>query len=27
VCHVVSKAFSISKNTTAVDMLFKLGVT
>jgi hypothetical protein len=24
VCHVVSKAFSISKNTAAVDMLLKL---
>jgi hypothetical protein len=27
VCHVVSKAFSISKNTAAVDMLLKLRVT
>jgi hypothetical protein len=27
VCHVVSDAFSISKNTAAVDMLLKLRAT
>jgi hypothetical protein len=27
VCNVVSKAFSISKNTAAVNMLLKLSVT